>query len=105
MKKIAFAEYFDDIGIGSAISEFFGFPSKEDAGPEERVGDERLGSSDILENFGSTLLIALAVFIALVILLTMAICLCRRINLSAKNQERLQKLKRTIFYNPIIKIL
>ena len=74
-------------------------------GPEEKVGTERLGSSDVIENYGSTLILVSVIAVAFVIIVVLLVYICKKVNLSEKNQARLAKLKRSLFFNPFIRYL
>mmetsp|Transcript_473 Transcript_473/g.755 ORF Transcript_473/g.755 Transcript_473/m.755 type:complete len:154 (-) Transcript_473:1104-1565(-) len=95
----------DDLDIGNYIMGALGLPPKESSATDEQVGEERLGSSNALASFGPTLLLG-SLFFAFIIAVIMLIIICaKRVNLSEKSRTRVQKLKRKVFFNPIVRYL
>lgn len=55
-------------------------------GPENKIGEERLGSDDIFENFGITLILSILIFILLSGIVLIILLISRNCNLSEKNK-------------------
>ena len=56
LKRISFGEFFDDLQIFDKVYEELGiedFVAPKDSA-DEKVGEERLGTKDILKRFGPT---------------------------------------------------
>ena len=85
--------------------DFMGIETQEDSSTDEKVGEERLGSSSPLTSFGPTLVLATIAFILLVAIVVVIIIVARRYQCSEKNRERVKKVKRMVFFNPIIRYL
>lgn len=71
--------------------------------PENKLGEERLGSDDIFANFGITFVLSILIFMLLSGLVLTIIFISRSCNLSEKNKQRKEGLKMKIFYNPWIR--
>lgn len=101
LRKMVFGEVFDDFDFAGAFKEKLGL-SSESTAVQDRVGTERFGPSNILENFGSTLLIVsiCVIFICLTIIVVQY--LMKRYNASEKWKKRAEELKKMIFYNSMI---
>ena len=82
LKRMALGEFMDDIDIGKQINEVLGIPPSEESSTDEKVGEERLGSSNILESFGATLIACSIVFAAIVLLIVIVVFIARRVTLS-----------------------
>ena len=105
LKRVSWAEYFDDLEIGRRMNEFlFGTDSQQDVKlTSDRLGEERLGSSNIFESLGvSVLILSLLFFLVLIVIVVIIMC-CRKKEWSEKNKERIEGLKRKIKYNPILR--
>ena len=85
--------------------EQIGMPANEASSTDEKVGEERLGSSSLFESFGATLLLGTIVFILILVVIVIVIIVVRRTRSSLKCRERVQKIKLAIFFNPIIRYL
>ena len=80
-------------------------PAKEASSTDEKVGEERLGSSSLFESFGATLLLGTIVFILILVVVVIVIIVVRRTRPSPKCRERVQKIKHAVFFNPIIRYM
>jgi len=105
LKRITLGEFMDDLDFGGTVMEAIGMPANEASSTEEIVGEDRLGSSSPLESFGATLLLGSLLFILILFLLILVIVLVKRSNPSPKCRERAKKMKRLVFFNPIIRYL
>lgn len=101
LKKIALGEFMDDIDFGGTVLQTFGIDYSKSSATEEKVGEDRLGSSDPLAFFGPTMLIGTALFIILILTVVLTRCIARRASVSYKCKNRLRWLKKKIFFNPI----
>ena len=75
---------------------------EESSSVGEKVGDERLGSSNIMGNFGLTLLIISTVLLVLVLLVLLGSYIIKRTGYSGKVKQRLEQLKKSLFFNLLI---
>ena len=105
-RRVALGEFMDDFDFGKEIANFFGLPTSEDSAADVTVGQERLylGAS-VSGNLGISLLLISVVFLVLVLIIILMIQLKRRVKLSEKTKERIEKVKDKIFFNPIIRYL
>ena len=104
MKRIAFAEFIDDIDAANRITAFFGMEtdkSKDDVG--EKIGDDRMGS--FFSNLGATLVIGTFVFALIVVAIILLSKYGRKCKLSDKNNKRVEAIKTKIFFNALIRYL
>ena len=74
----------DDLDIGHEIADAFGLEVDDTNSAEECLGEERLGSSSLMSNFGATLLLGSLVFSIIVLAIVIAIQISKRVNLSDK---------------------
>lgn len=95
----------DDLDIGGIIMEWIGFETEEKSSTEEKIGEERLGSSNMLDSFGATLIIGSLIFFVVIVLVLVIVIVAKRINNSPKCLEIIKKIKRSIFFNPIIRYI
>lgn len=58
------------------------------------MGKERLGPANILDSFGATMVLCTLILLVLVIIILITIVICRKFG---------QKLKRSLFWNPMIR--
>ena len=78
LKRIAFGEFIDDIQIAQKVTNFFGISTDKGDEVDEKVGTERLGSSDIFKSFGATLVIVSIGVVLMILLLIGVIILFRK---------------------------
>ena len=95
----------DDLDIGSEVMAALGVSQEETTSTEEKVGEERLGSPNAASTFGPTLLLGSIALIVLVLILILAMIVLKRMLISEEGRERIKKLKRMVFFNPIIRYL
>ena len=76
----------DDIDFAGEAMDFMGIETEEDSSTDEKVGQERLGSSSPLTNFGPTLVLATIAFFLLVLVIVFTIIIARRTRCSEKNK-------------------
>ena len=105
LKHIALGEFADDLEIGNDINNFFGLPPNESSSTEELVGDARLGSSSVALNLGATLLIGTIIFVVIILIITLAIVFTQKCTCTLKCKERVEYLRRKVYWNPIIRYL
>ena len=104
MKRIAFAEFIDDINAANRITAFFGMETdKGDDVVGEKIGDDRMGS--FFSNLGATLVIGSFVFALIVVAIVLLSKYGRKCKLSEKNKKRVEAIKRKIFFNALIRYL
>ena len=72
-------EFIEDLQIGKNIAESLGLSPEDKQGPEQSVGADRLGHSDISSRLGVTLLLITAVIIVLAILIIILYLICRKV--------------------------
>lgn len=83
IKRIFLGEYLEDLEIGHKMSSVLGIESNSDVNdPDEKIGDERLGSDQISANFGITFILATFVFLLIIGLILTVILISRRTTLS-----------------------
>jgi len=100
LRKVSLGEFLDDIDIAGYILEPIGIKVESSSGAEEKVGAERLGSSDgIFSNFGATMILVSVLFVIIIAFVLLLYFLCKRTNCG----ERLLKLKHKVFWNPMIR--
>ena len=96
----------DDFDFGDQVMIAFGMDPKHESATEEKLGKERLGgSSNMFSSFGATLLLGSLIFLIIVLVVVAVILIAKRLKVSDKNRERIKKLKRKIFFNPIVRYL
>ena len=76
LKRIFLGEFFDDLQISDRIVQICG-GEPHDHGPDEKIGIERLGASDICTGFGATLIIG-SLVILLTIIITVVLVLVKK---------------------------
>lgn len=92
LKRIVLAEFFDDIPIGSWFADILGMPS---AGEGE--------ADDSSQSVGPTFLVFTLIFCGLILIVAVLVFVMRKVKLSEKNRERLTNIKRTLFFNAMIR--
>ena len=95
-------EFIEDLQIGKSIADSIGLQPDDKQGPEQNVGAERLGKSDILSRLGVTLLLISVIIVVLAILVVSLHLLCSY-RISDENRLRLSNLRSKLFYNPFIR--
>ena len=69
---------------------------------DERVGEERIGSKSIMDNFGITLLLLSTILTVIILLIALAAYIIKRTGYQGKLKDKINTLKSRIFYNMII---
>ena len=95
----------DDLDVGNSAMSFMGMEPSEAKGSDEKVGEERLGSSSPLQSFGATLLLGSILFVIIMLIIIALVIIVKRSNPSPKCRERVTKYRRFVFFNPIIRYL
>ena len=95
-------EFIEDLQIGKSIADSIGLQPDDKQGPEQNVGADRLGKSDILSRLGVTLLLFSVIIVILAVLVIILRFLCSD-RISEKNRHRLLNLRSKLFYNPLIR--
>jgi len=85
---VALGEFMDDLDVGSIVMETIGMAPNEATSTDEKVGDERLGSSGLFESFGATLLLASCLFVLALLIVILVIVIFKRMKSSPKCQAR-----------------
>ena len=105
-RRIALGEFMDDLEFGKEIASLFGLPTDELSTAEEALGDERLSQGrSVFANLGISMLLVSMIFLAFIALMILLIILKRKIKLSDKSKERINNLRKKVFFNPIIRYL
>ena len=100
LRKISLGEFLDDLDIGKYVIEPLGIKMESSSGTDEKVGEERLGSSEgVFSSFGPTMLIVSVLFALIIAIALIVFFLCKKTNCKA----RLIRHKHKIFWNPIIR--
>jgi len=90
MRRVALGEVFDDINLGFAnqLRDFFGITrNQEDIPDTDKAGKDRLGSTNLIENFGVTQ-IAMVLSLLLIVSLTIPIfCLSKKFKCCIKVKQ------------------
>ena len=103
LRKIALGEFLDDLELGARINETLGIQGSSNSSTDTKVGEERLGSADILTSFGPTSIVLTALFTFILILVTILVVLCRRSSLCQRCSKCVQAVASKVFFNPIIR--
>lgn len=102
LKKIAYGEMFDNFDFARALKEMLGLKI-EPKSFENRIGMERFGSENLVENIGFTLIfITICIILICSTIIGLIYCI-KRCRASEKWKERAQKLKNMVFFNPLIR--
>lgn len=104
LRKIALGEFMDDLDLSSKINSFFGI-EKEAGAEEQKVGEDRLGSTSIFASFGATMLIGSIVFAGIIVVIVLLVVNRKKLKVSDKVFGILNKIKQKIFWNAIIRYL
>ena len=64
----------------------------------ESTGEERMGSTDLLSNFGVTMIILVIVIVFIMVTAVISSLLCRCIKLSEKYKKKVADFKSSIFF-------
>ena len=64
---------------------------------------DRFGSDDIFENIGATLLISSVIFGVIIIIILLVVKIYKSKNNTEEGRIKIQKCRRMIFFNPIIR--
>ena len=103
LKRMALGEFMDDLDLGGSIMSGLGLESGKTSSADEKVGEARLGATSPLESFGPTLLLGSMLFFLLIFIIVALLVIVKRTNPSPKCHERVAKLKKMVFFNPIIR--
>ena len=98
-------EFFDDLPVGKYIKEYVLMCESEEETefPRQKIGIDRLGEKDINCSYGPTF-VAITGLLAFLILLTLLmLCLDRFCGLCKKVKDKMHSLKKTIFWNGLIR--
>ena len=91
IKRVALAEFFNDFQVSQRVmNEIFGI--KEDDSVGEKVGESRLGSSSIMDNFGFTMILISAVLAVIILLITLAAYVIKKTGYQGKFQKQIKSL-------------
>ena len=102
-KRIYLGEFIDDLKIGEKMMKAFTIDGDYSEVPEEKLGTDRVGEKSFFANFGATFFFLNLFIIVFVLLIILAVVLFKRFGVSQKNKERLEKMKRKIFFNSLIR--
>ena len=107
LRRIVLGEFVDDLDIGTYIADALGLPEAEEESDDESVsektGASRLGPSNLFSSLGPSMLLFIIIFLVLILLVLLALYCRKRCSLSEKAKICIEKIKRKIFWNPIIR--
>ena len=103
MRRIVLGEFVDDFDIGTKIAEWLNISKSSADSSEEPVGDERLGPKNIFGSFGPSMIVIVLILLLVILIIAIAVTCSKYGKVSQKTYERMQKLKRLIFWNPLIR--
>ena len=63
----------DEFDFANMINDAFGLPPNDTTSSEEKVGQERLGSGNVGQSFGATLLLGTVIFTFIILVVLLAI--------------------------------
>ena len=78
------------------------YGSPDDDSVSDEIGEEKLDTDRILNNFGVTLLFISAVLIVLISLIAVATIIIKRTGYEGRLKDRINSLRQRIFYNMLI---
>ena len=90
VRRTSLGEFMDDLEMSKHVAEFFGLSTEVKKDPLDDVGRSRLGSEDILNILGLTLILLTALFILVILLVFFCKCCSQRCKLSLKNKNRVE---------------
>ena len=83
-----------------------GLEPNDSSPTDEKLGEKRLGPTEPFSSLGFTLFLASTVFLLLIMgVIVASIIIKRNKKVQDKCRERLAKLKKKIFFNPIVRYL
>ena len=77
LKKVALGEFMDDLDIGGEVMNSIGIQVNKGSAADEKVGEERLGSSNLWASLGPTLILGSFVFLIIVLIIVASIVVSR----------------------------
>ena len=105
LRRISFGEFLDDFDFTTKVTSFFGIESDKGDEVQEKVGEARQGGESFGQSFGSTLIIASIVFTLVIVIILLLTVFRKKLRCSEKNKERINKIKRKIFWNSLLRYL
>ena len=104
MRRISLGEYVEDLEIEKRVAEWLGLPVTKTETGEVKIGYDRLGSENMWSNFGVSQ-IAILSLLLLIILIIILLLVCKKCCCSQSPwaQEKVDKIKRKVFYNPLLR--
>ena len=106
LSTVTLGEFIDEADFVNDLKQAIGLSPNEtdEEAATEKMGTERLGTENVLDNLGLTLLIVSSIFVLLILVIVLLVTIKRKCkNLSEKNKERIEKVKLSVFWNPIIR--
>ena len=70
---------------------------------EQKLDESRLGDEDIFTNIGPTLLLGTGFLLFIVMIVVLLVLICRKRSCSPKCKERVEKQRKKMLFNPIIR--
>ena len=105
LKKIALGEFLDDFGFGETIMTTIGLEPSNDSPTDEKLGEERLGSTNPFASQGLTMLLGSFIFLLIILVVVAAMIIVKKRGASQKCQKLLKSVKKKIFFNPIVRYM
>ena len=108
LKRVSWGEYIEDFEIVQYFNEqIWGSDEEEEileAG-SDAIGIERLGSPNLFKNIGLSVIFMSLIFLLTAIMIALVDLCCRNKELSDKAKKRIEKMKREMKYNPLIRYM
>ena len=95
----------DDLELGNVCANALGIEFEEKSVTEERLEQDRLGGGSIIANFGITSILISISLLLIILIVSILVCIFKRICNSEKWRERRIRLRDAIFFNPLIRFL
>ena len=106
LKKVTLGEFFDELPFAEILNEkIFNCSQKDKDASEQLIGLDRLGNENLICNYGVTFFAIIALMLLLIFIILLATCIVRLCGLSGKVWKKLQGLKRSIFWNGLIRFI
>ena len=83
----------EDLELGSIMSDAIGIEATQTAATEEKLGRNRLGEPSIFSNLGVTIVLATLIFLLIILILVLALWVCKKAKVDDKWRIRLMNAK------------
>ena len=78
LKKIALGEFMDDISLGDTLMSAIGLEPSDDSATDEKLGEQRLGSTNFFASQGPTLLFMTMIFLLIIVSVIVAMIIVKK---------------------------